>query len=505
MVQDLLRAWRAVPPWARVLGGLAALLVATGALIASLVGRLTGYSVLYSSLTPDQAGRVIAALEAHHVPFRVTRDGSEIDIPAERVAAVRMQLAQEGLPEGAVGFGIFDHLPLGAGQTVEDVAKLRALEGQLVGAIETLRPIQSAQVMLALPRESVFTEESKPARASVVVRLRPGAALSDDEVAAITHLVAGSVQGLSPANVSVVDDQGHLLAAGSGGGSQDPAGVASRERQLETQVHRKIASLVDAAVGPGHSVVAVQVLLNTKKAHIVSTVYSRGTSAPLSQQKTTETYTGAGPGPGGVPGVKGQVPVYGTPAGSAGPASSYSHTQETTNFQVGTTQTDTQDPGGQISQIHVSVLLDAGSVSAATADDLRKAIQAGFLDPGRGDTLAVERVAFWKAQTATAQATGTAPGGAGRPFPVPVLVAAGLVALAAVGGVLVLLLRRRPAPAPQPAAAPALVSQGPGPARPEEPTGAEGRVTEWVRENPARAADLIKQWIGQPSQVNGSR
>ncbi|MHB8733293.1 MAG: flagellar basal-body MS-ring/collar protein FliF, partial [bacterium] len=322
-------------------------------------------SVLYSGLTPQGASRVITALESHHVPFQLAQDGAEILVAPERVAAIRMQLAGDGLPTEHVGFGLFDHLPLGASDTVERVDYSRALSGELAQAVEALGPVQSAQVLLALPQDSTFTSDQKPGHASVMVRLAPGASLTATQVKAITHLIASGAQGIDPSAVSVVDDAGHLLASGTG--EQDPAGAGAAsartdlERGLETRVHDQIAALVTAVAGPNKSVIEVHAELTGAAVHTV--VNQAAPGAPISQQQVQEQYTGGAgavpPAPGaaagaGAPpaaaGAPGKVPTYGTAAGGPG-ATSYNKTEQLTNFQIATQQTDTHDPGNAVRRI----------------------------------------------------------------------------------------------------------------------------------------------------------
>lgn len=482
-------AWSSLDPRQRRIAVASAAAVAVLAVLVVFAGRRTSLGVLYSDLTPDSASRVITALEAHHVSFQLGRGGTEILVPAERVAALRIQLAGEGLPEGTVGFGLFDHLPLGASEMVERVDFLRALEGELGRAVETLGPVAGARVMIALPQDSAFSSTQQPARASVVLRLRPGAQLSAQEVRAITHLVASSVTRLSPDLVSVVDDSGHLLAAGTGEGGDAAAGA----QDLEQHVHDQIASLLDAVTGPGRSVVEVRAELRGSEIRTTTQRATAGT--PVSQQQIRETYTGAGGVPAGVPGAKGQVPTYGIPIAGAGQGS-YTRTEQTTNYQIGSQQTEVRDPAGSVQRIAVTVFADASAMTPATAANVEQAITTSFLDVKRGDSVVVARVPFW-----TAGAPGAAPRAPARGTAmVPVASAAAAGAVIAVL-VVVLLARRRPRAQPARLSA---ASQA-GPAQPAAPApGAPGdqrAVAEWAKQNPATAADLVRRLVTQ----NGDR
>lgn len=493
-LESLRRAWEGLSPVRRVVALGAAGLAAAAALAAMTLGRHAGYGVLYSDLGPEAASRVITALEARHVPFQLARGGTEVLVPAERVAALRIQLAGEGLPEGTVGFGLFDHLPLGASETVEQVDYVRALSGELSRAIDTLAPVASSRVLIALPQQSAFASQQQPPQASVVVRLRPGTALGAAEVRAITHLVAASVPGLEPGRVSVVDDQGRLLAAGQGEGGD----ALGSEQEVEDRVRSQVATLVDAVAGPGRSVVEVRAEL--EPGPVRTTTQDVLAGQPISQQQVRETYTGTGgASASGVPGVKGQVPVYGIPGGGGGGQASYQRTDQVTNYQVGTRQTESQQPGGAVRRLAVTVFADAGAVTPQAAQSIEQAIRTSFLDPRRGDSVVVARVPFW--------AAGRAPGGAGPQAARPARIAPWEIAAAGAGLVLalalaaVLLLRRRPAPGPAPAAPLGHPEGAPSPELAPQPVGASAQaVVEWVRQNPATAAEVVRAWVRRNGQ-----
>jgi flagellar M-ring protein FliF len=499
-LDSLRRVWEGLSPAQRAVALGAAGLAVAAALAALAAGRHVGWGVLYSDLGPEAASRVITALEARHVPFQLARGGTEVLVPEERVAALRIQLAGEGLPEGTVGFGLFDHLPLGASETVEQVDYVRALSGELSRAIDTLAPVASSRVLIALPQQSAFTSQQQPPQASVVVRLRPGMALGASEVRAITHLVAAGVPGLEPDRVSVVDDQGRLLAAGQGPGGD----ALGSEQEVEDRVRRQVASLVDAVAGPGRSVVEVRAELQPGPVRTTTEDVLAG--QPVSQQQVRETYTGTGAAAGGVPGVKGQVPVYGTPGGGGGGQASYQRTDQVTNYQVGTRQTESQQPGGAVQRIAVTVFADAAAVAPQAAQSIEQAIRTSFLDPRRGDSVVVARVPFWTAGRAAPQA-GPGPGARAARLPLWEIAAGGLALALALGAAAALLLGRRrrrhaAVPAPAPAQAPAAPAEGAGAEGPApQPVGAGAQaVVEWVRQNPATAAEVVRAWVRRNGQ-----
>jgi len=493
-------AWANVPPAQRWWGGAITGLVIAALVGLSMAGRSTQWAVLYSRLTPEEASQVITALETHHVPFRPGEDGTSILVPPDRLAATRLQLAGEGLPTGIVGFGVFDHLPLGASDTVERVDYMRALEGQLTQAVESLGQVQSAQVMIALPQSSTYTSEDRPAQASVMVRLQPGAQLSGAEVKAITHLVASSVQGLTPEHISVVDDRGRLLAAGTGqgDGTVADADLQALQRATEQRIHDQIASLVDAVAGPGRSVIQVHADVSGTQVHTVEDQPSAG--VPVSQQAVHETYTGgpaATPPPAPVT-ATGRPPIYGPAAGPT-TASNYERSQQTTNYEVGRRRVETKDGGGQVNRLAVTVFVD-NAVGLTTASNIQKSIMTGFLNPKRGDTAVVTRVPFWQATAAPAPAApGPSPSRAA--LPVAVSAAVGAAILLVIGVMVLLLRRRRPAGVAAPVAVPEMA-----PTVAASPSGSDSlvrQVVDFARRNPAVTADRIRSWLAQNGATDG--
>ena len=130
-------------------------------------------------------------------------------------------MAAAGLPKsGRIGFELFDKANLGATEFTEHVNYRRALEGELERSVMSLAEVEQARVHLTFPKESVFLDEQQPAKASVLVRLRPGARLAPQNVLAIDHLVASAVEGLSPDAVSVLDMNGNLLGRPEAAGSR---------------------------------------------------------------------------------------------------------------------------------------------------------------------------------------------------------------------------------------------------------------------------------------------
>src|SRR5580700_4316097 len=168
------------------------------------------FKPLVSGLAAEDAGAVTAKLKEAGVDYRLKDEGATVLVASARVAEVRLELASAGLPRsGRIGFELFDKTNFGATEFVEHINYRRALEGELERTVMSLAEVEQARVHVTFPKESVYLESRQPAKASVVVRLRPGAQLVPQSVTAIQHLLASAVEGLAPESVSVLDVSGH--------------------------------------------------------------------------------------------------------------------------------------------------------------------------------------------------------------------------------------------------------------------------------------------------------
>ena len=196
----------------RITIGVVVVLVAVG--IYGLVHwrREASFRPLFTGLAPEDAAGIVQKLKETGVEYRLPENGGVVLVPADRVAETRIALAAAGLPKtGRIGFELFDKANLGATEFTEQVNYRRALEGELERSVMSLAEVEQARVHLTFPKDSVFLEAQQPAKASVLVKIRPGARISPQNVQAIDHLVASAVEGLAPEAVSVLDMNGNLL------------------------------------------------------------------------------------------------------------------------------------------------------------------------------------------------------------------------------------------------------------------------------------------------------
>jgi flagellar M-ring protein FliF len=208
---------------------------------------------LFTDLSTEDSSAIIKDLERQAIPFEMKNDGAIILVAKDRVARLRMKLAEGGLPKGGgVGYEIFDKSDaLGATSFIQNINHLRALEGELARTIRGIDRVQTARVHLVIPERPLFAREKNEPSASIVLNTR--GKLDAAQVRSIRHLVATAVNGLKPERISIVDDTGRLLADGS---MPDAAlGVTADERKLayERRLREEVEQIVGSVVGPGRA------------------------------------------------------------------------------------------------------------------------------------------------------------------------------------------------------------------------------------------------------------
>lgn len=190
--------------------------------------------LLYGGLDPDDSSKIVVKLEAMGVPHKISANGTQVLVESNQVLRLRMSMAEEGLPSGGtVGYEIFDRSEgMGSSSFVQNVNRLRALEGEISRSIRTITQVKSARVHLVLPERQLFSRDSHAPSASIALQLKGGAQLSQGQISAIQSLVSAAVPGLKAESVSIVDSRGKLLARpGDAQESARMAGTTAQERR----------------------------------------------------------------------------------------------------------------------------------------------------------------------------------------------------------------------------------------------------------------------------------
>ena len=345
------------------------------AVVGLVMGRQTEWRVLYSNLADKDGGAVIAQLTTLNVPYKYTEGGGAIMVPAERVHDLRLKLASQGLPKGAVsGFEMMEANRFGMTQFQERLTFQRGLEGELTRSIQALASVVSARVHLALPNQNGFFREQQKPSASVLLSLHPGRALDKNQLAGIVHLVASSVPEMNPNAVSVLDDTGKLLSANP----EAAAGVDAEQLQyvqhIEQLYSRRIMDMLEPLVGKQN--VKAQVTAELDFSQTESTTESHrpnqspDSSAVRSQQLVESTNGTQATPPAGVPGAttnqppaQAAAPINGQPQtlaanGQTSTANNSSKKESIVNYEVDKTIKVTKGAVGVIKRITAAVVLN---------------------------------------------------------------------------------------------------------------------------------------------------
>ena len=367
-------------------------------------------TILFSGLDSRDAIAVTTKLDAMSIPYEARGDGSTILIAADKVSKTRMQLASEGMPSAGVGYEIFDKTDtFGATTFVQNINKLRALEGEMSRTIRSLDAIAEARVHLVIPERQVFSRDNQPPSASVMIKTR-GDKLSRGQVAAIQHLVAAAVQGLTPNAVAIVDEKGNLLAGGTNGSSDTDAASSSQEERATTyedRLRERVESMVASIVGLGHVRAQISAQLDISRVTQSNETYDPDSKVIRSSQTVEQTSQDKKAGSSSAVSVSSALPEAQTGGGGSDNSSASNRTEETVNYEISKKVTTEVQEAGQVKNLSVAVVVDgayatgadgARSYSPRSAEDMAKITElvksAIGYDEKRGDKVSVTNMAF---------------------------------------------------------------------------------------------------------------
>ena len=359
---------------------------------------------LYTDLNDAERAEVVEALEAGGIGYAIDSATGRISVAEDDLYRARMLVASStGLAAPPSATDMLDNIPMGASRTMEGERLRLARERELMMTIMEIDGISSVRVHLATPERSVFVRQNNPPTASVMVRLKRGRTLGQDQVAAIVNLVAGSVPGLSSDAVRVVDQNGRLLSEESNG----PLDALVLQREFETKLRDQIAQLLTPMLGEGNFSSEVQVAL--EQSEVTSARESYEPEGKVRSENIASATRRAGQQAGGVPGVLANTPPppadleEGAPEAdnaNANAADQPTDTEESAQrrFELDREVSVTTSPSGRLQRLSVAVAVDEEALEAiapATAESLQELIAAAVgADEERGDNVAVIPSAF---------------------------------------------------------------------------------------------------------------
>ncbi|MGA8111571.1 MAG: flagellar basal-body MS-ring/collar protein FliF, partial [Acidobacteriaceae bacterium] len=363
-------------------------------------GSRPDWRTLYAGLAADDARQIAQQLTTAGIPFDVSPDGTTLRVPAQNLDKARLATTAKGAPRsGRMGFELFDQPNWMGSEFDEKVNYQRALEGELERTIGTLAEVESARVHLVLPHDSLFSDEQREAKASVVLRLRHRT-LAEEDAEGIRNLVAGAVDELRPENVALVDAEGGALLGRKSG----DAALEAREQQLE----EKLVATLEPVAGAGNVRASVTIAYDPDSADELDENYDPAQTAPLSMESREQT-NGPAAGASGVPGTTSnggsagaaKPPLYPPAAGTG-----ENLKEQSATYGVSKKTRHMVEPAGRVDRVTAAVLINDQRVEqgkqtqwkprgAAEMQQLSALAQAAIgFDAGRGDQVNVEELAF---------------------------------------------------------------------------------------------------------------
>ncbi|QKJ52248.1 flagellar M-ring protein FliF [Providencia rettgeri] len=357
------------------------LMIAAAAAVSIIVAlllwlRSPDYRVLLSNLSAKDGGDIVSQLTQMNVPYQIADNGSAILVPADKVHELRLKLAQSGLPKGGnTGFELLDKEQFGISQFSEQINYQRALEGELSRTIESLSPVQSARVHLAIPKPTLFVREQKLPTASVTVGLLPGRMLDEGQISAIVHMVSSSVTGLTASNVIIVDQAGRLLTNNDNSQQSANSAQIKMTKEMESHLKQRIEDILSPLVGRANIHAQVTAQMDFSKVEQTSEEYKPNQtpdSAAIRSRQNSQSMQNNNGGTGGVPGALSNQPVSAPNAPietnkdnkdaqqttNNRNNTTNSQSDETTNYEVDRKISHTQRQIGVVDRLSVAVIVN---------------------------------------------------------------------------------------------------------------------------------------------------
>jgi flagellar M-ring protein FliF len=388
------------------------------------------YVPLFSNLSSSDAAAITQKLAANKVPYELSEGGQQVLVPSSDVYQQRLDMASAGLPSsGDQGYSLLESSGVTTSQFQQQVEYQQAVADELEQTIESINGVSSAVVNVVIPQESLFTSSSDQPSASVLVSLEAGITLTAEQVEAIVHLVASSIEGLTPDNVTVADSNGDVLNAPGTDAGNVAAGTIEQQ-QTETYDQSLDDSLQDmlaTVLGAGNAVVHASAVLDFDQTQITSEMYDPDKQGPIPVQQATskESYSGAGASQAAGVGAS-NVPAAATTTTTVAKAAKSGSAKTTTTVaastgaavttvpsytQVGSSQQDVvsevtksvNSAPGSLQQLSLAVVVNS-SVKGVNASEVKQLVSAAVgLQPSRGDSIQVAFVPFDQSAAKLAQ------------------------------------------------------------------------------------------------------
>ncbi len=398
LFSSLKETWDKLTPRTRLVGGAITIIVFLTIVLFSLLSS-GDYQLLYANLDVNDAATIVDVLRENGIPYKLDGGGSSILVPTASVYETRLTVASKGLPRGGiVGFETFDNTRLGETEADRQLRYRNALEGELTRTIRRINEVEDARVHIVIPPRSIFVQDSQPSTASVLLTLKPGVVLSNQQVSGITHLLATSVERLSPENINIIDSRGNVLNDFSNSSNLNGSIVSQRlelESAFEKRLVANITAMLERIYGYGKVVALVNAELDfdtVEQYNEMFTAPNRDTGLIRSQQSVSEFYIENHLSGQGIPGVESNIPGYVELEDLDSPT--FSKQESIINYELNRTEVHQSTPPGNVKNLSVSIWIN-GELSQAELENVEiSMVNALGLKLERGDLISVNSVPF---------------------------------------------------------------------------------------------------------------
>jgi len=376
--------------------------------LGSFYGTRASFETLYVGLTPQDVSRMGAVLSEAGIPFEASQDGTKIGVPMAQVAQARAMLAEKGLPGSpTAGYELFDKLgALGLTSFMQQVTRVRALEGELARTIQNLKGVKAARVHLALPDPNTLKSKRPAPSASVIIRTdgvaEPGVAR------AIKHLVSAAIPEMGPDQISIVGTDGQLLAGATDASSETSSKMIDLEQQVARQIQENVARTLSPYLGLGNFEVSAVARLNIDKIQSSETAYDPDKRVERSTRVVKENESSQDSAGRGTVGVDQNIPnEAGSDGGKDQNKRAQDRREETTNYEVSSKSSSVVSEGYRISNLSVAIVVNRkrfGEIAGKELgeEDIKKQVgeierlvqSAAGIDSKRGDKIDVAAFDF---------------------------------------------------------------------------------------------------------------
>ncbi len=390
-----------------IMGAITALVVSV-VTVAAIYLNKPAYETLYVGLERSDVNQIGMVLGEAGIAFDIASDGTTVLVPAGRTAAARMLLAEKGLPTSTnAGYELFDNVgSLGLTSFMQQITRVRALEGEIARTIQSIDGIRAARVHLVMSERGSFRRDQQEPSASVVIRA--GTLDAEKSANAIRHLVAAAVPGLGVDKVTVLDSNGTLLAAGEDFANSSAARSLGVERTVESQVEENIRRALTPYLGPDNFRASVKAEVNTDQRQSEETIFDPNSRVERSVQVVRSNQNSSQADAAAPASVAQNLPeTQATPTTAAQNTEASERKEETTNYEMNSKRVSTVSNGYTVNKMSIAVVVNRARIASvlgadATPEKIAERIteiqtvvaSAAGIDEQRGDRLNVSAVEF---------------------------------------------------------------------------------------------------------------